>query len=84
MQGSFSALLAGLVTYEFLEVLGLYLKLDTLKNVFLQGFIAGIAGILTWWLILELMGNTEIKGIRTALRHKFWKTSVIIPDKERM
>lgn len=84
MQGSFSALLAGLVTYEFLEVLGLYLKLDTLKNVFLQGFIAGIAGILTWWLILELMGNTEIKGIRTALRHKFWKVNVIIPDKERM
>ncbi|MBI3634571.1 MAG: oligosaccharide flippase family protein [Candidatus Yonathbacteria bacterium] len=84
MQGSFSALLAGLVTYEFLEVIGLYLKLDTLKNVFLQGFIAGIAGILTWWLILELMGNTEIKGIRTALHHKFWKTSVIMPDKERM
>lgn len=84
MQGSFSALLAGLVTYEFLEVIGLYLKLDTLRNVFLQGFIAGIAGVLTWWLILELMGNIEIKDIRTALRHKFWKVNVIIPDKERI
>lgn len=84
MYGSFSAIIAGVVAYEFLEVLGLYLDLDTFVGVFTQGLVAGIAGLLTWWLILELMGNEEIKDVRTAIHRKFWKTTVIIPDKEEI
>ncbi|MBI5078229.1 MAG: hypothetical protein HZB11_02605 [Candidatus Yonathbacteria bacterium] len=84
IHGSFSALVAGLVAYEFLEILGLYLNLNTFMGIFLQGLIAGIAGLLTWWLILELMGNEEIREVRTALHRKFWKVAVIIPDKEEI
>ena len=84
MHGSFAALIAGLVAYEFLEVLGLYLNLNTFLGIFLQGFGAGIAGLLTWWLILELMGNEEIKEVRTALHRKFWKAGVVLPDKEEI
>lgn len=84
MHGAFAALVAGLVAYEFLEVLGLYLDLDTFVGIFLQGLGAGIAGLLTWWLILELMGNEEIKEVRTALHRKFWKAGVVIPDKEEI
>lgn len=84
MHGSFSALIAGVVAYEFLEVLGLYLDLSTFIGIFMQGFVAGIAGLLTWWLILELMGNEEIREVRTALHRKFWKAGVIIPDKEEI
>ncbi|HAT68087.1 MAG: hypothetical protein A2481_02820 [Candidatus Yonathbacteria bacterium RIFOXYC2_FULL_47_9] len=84
MHGSFSALIAGLVAYEFLEVLGLYLNLNTFWGIFLQGLGAGIAGILTWWLILELMGNEEIKEVRVALHRKFWKAGVVMPDKEEI
>ncbi|OHA79134.1 MAG: hypothetical protein A2747_01380 [Candidatus Yonathbacteria bacterium RIFCSPHIGHO2_01_FULL_44_41] len=84
MHGSFSALIAGLVAYEFLEILGLYLSLDTFFGIFIQGLVAGVAGILTWWLILELMGNEEIRDVRTALKHKFWKSGVVIPDKEEI
>ncbi len=82
MHGLFASLVAGLVTYEFLEVLGLYLNLNTFIGIFTQGLVAGIAGILTWWLILELMGNEEIKEVRLALTRKFWKSGVVIPDKE--
>ena len=82
MHGSFAALIAGLVAYEFLEVLGLYLNLNTFWGIFMQGFWAGIAGLLTWWLILELMGNEEIKEVRTALHRKFWKAGIVLPDKE--
>lgn len=84
MHGSFAALIAGLVAYEFLEVLGLYLNLNTFWGIFIQGFGAGIAGILTWWLILELMGNKEIREVRTALHRKFWKSGVVLPDKEEI
>ena len=82
--GSFSAIIAGVVSYEFLEVLGLYLNLNTFLGIFTQGLVAGIAGLLTWWLILELMGNEEIKDVRTALKRKFWKAGVVMPDKEEI
>lgn len=84
MHGSFASLIAGAVAYEFLEVLGLYLNLDTFVGIFTQGFTAGVAGLLTWWIILELMGNDEIREVRTALHRKFWKAGVIIPDKEEI
>ena len=84
MHGSFSALISCVVAYEFLEVLGLYLDLNTFAGIFLQGLVAGVAGLLSWWLILELMGNEEIREVRTALHRKFWKAGVIIPDKEEI
>lgn len=84
MHGSFSAIIAGVVAYEFLEILGIYLKLDTFIGIFTQGLVAGVAGLLTWWLILELMGNDEIRDVRTALHRKFWKSTVVIPDKEEI
>ncbi|MHB1118321.1 MAG: murein biosynthesis integral membrane protein MurJ [Minisyncoccota bacterium] len=84
MHGSFAALIAGLVAYEFLEVLGLYLDLDTFWGIFTQGLVAGIAGLLTWWLILELMGNEEIQEVRRSLTRKFWKVGVVLPDKEEI
>ncbi len=82
MHGLLASLIAGLVAYGFLEVLGLYLNLNTFIGIFMQGLVAGTAGLLTWWLILELMGNEEIKEVRTALARKFWKAGVIMPDKE--
>ncbi|OIP65382.1 MAG: hypothetical protein COV32_01785 [Candidatus Yonathbacteria bacterium CG10_big_fil_rev_8_21_14_0_10_43_136] len=84
IHGSFSAIIAGVVAYEFLEVLGLYLDLNTFIGIFTQGLVAGTTGLLTWWLILELMGNEEIKDVRTALQRKFWKSTVVIPDKEEI
>lgn len=84
MHGSFSAIIAGVVAYEFLEILGIYLNLDTFIGIFTQGLVAGVAGLLTWWLILELMGNDEIRDVRTALHRKFWKSTVVIPDKEEI
>lgn len=84
MNGSFASLIAGFVSYEFLEVLGLYLNLNTFLGIFTQGFVAGVAGLLTWWLILELMKDEEIRDVRTALHRKFWKAEVVIPDKEEI
>jgi hypothetical protein len=30
------------------------------------------------------MGNTEIKEVRRALARKFWKSGVVMPDKEEI
>lgn len=84
IHGLFSALIAGLVSYGFLEVLGLYLNLNTFIGIFTQGLVAGFAGLLAWWLILELMGNEEIREVRIALARKFWKVGVVMPDKEEI
>ncbi|OIO30753.1 hypothetical protein AUJ77_01860 [Candidatus Nomurabacteria bacterium CG1_02_43_90] len=84
MHGSFAAIIGGVVAYEFLEVLGLYLVMNSFLGVFLQGFVSGIVGLITWWLILELMGNEEIRDVRTALHRKFWKVGVVMPDKEQI
>lgn len=75
---------AGVVAYEFLEVLGLYLNMNSFLGVFLQGLVSGVVGLITWWLILELMRNEEIRDIREALHRKFWKVGVVMPDKEEI
>ena len=84
IHGLFASLISGLVAYEFLEILGLYLNLNTFRGIFTQGLIAGLAGLLTWWLILELMRNEEIKEVRMALARKFWRAGVVMPDKEEI
>jgi putative peptidoglycan lipid II flippase len=90
-QGLFSALLGGFVAYEFLQVLGIknakqyqFLDLSTFLGISTQGLVAGIAGLITWWLILELMDNVEVRDVRRALARKFWKTRVVMPDKEEI
>ncbi|MEK7460148.1 MAG: lipid II flippase MurJ [Patescibacteria group bacterium] len=83
-QGLFASLMAGFVAYEFLGVLGMYLDLNTFLGIFTQGLVAGVAGMLTWWLILELLGSEEIKETRTALKRKFWKAGAVMPDREEI
>lgn len=83
-QGLFASLVAGFVAYEFLGVLDIYLDINTFLGIFIQGLVAGIAGLLAWWLVLELFGNEEIKETRAALARKFWKTGTTMPDKEEI
>jgi peptidoglycan biosynthesis protein MviN/MurJ (putative lipid II flippase) len=84
MQGLLATLIGGFVTYQFLEVLSYSLNLNSLRGIFLQGLGAGIAGSITWYIILELLKNEEIQQIRNAFFSKFWKGGVIIPDKEEI
>lgn len=81
---SFASLVGGIVTYEFLVVLGIYLDLHTFRGIFLQGLGAGVSGIITWWLILEIFGNEDAQEFRQVLGSKFWKAGIIIPGKEEI
>lgn len=79
---SFASIIAGVVAYEFMEILGIYLDLHTLRGVLLQGAVAGAAAIITWWLILEVLRNDDVREVRRAINRRIIKSGMILPGKE--
>ncbi len=72
----------GFVAYVSLDIFDNYLNIDTLMGIFLQGFFAGVTGILSAVAVLYLLKSTELKEVWTTLHHKIWKATVIAPDPE--
>ncbi len=72
----------GFVAYVSLDIFDNYLNMDTLMGIFLQGFFAGVTGILSAVAVLYLLKSTELKEVWTTLHHKIWKATVIVPDPE--
>lgn len=70
----------GLASYVLLNMLDTVLDLNTLHGIFLQGFIAGVGGIMVGALLFVLLGNEEVQEVWSALRDKFWKAKVVGPD----
>jgi len=82
---SFAAsIIMGFVAYRFLVLFGGIFNLNTLYGVFLQGFLAGILGILSGIFIMILLGNQEIKEIGYSIKHKLKRVVVVAPDKEEL
>lgn len=78
---SFSAsVVAGFVAYIVLSPFSLVFDNETFIGVFLQGFSAGIVGIVAGILLLKLLGSRELEEIRKALHKKFWKAKPLGPD----
>ncbi|MEK7120572.1 MAG: murein biosynthesis integral membrane protein MurJ [Patescibacteria group bacterium] len=75
-----SSVVAGFVTYQFLDVFDEVFNINTLVGIFSQGFFSGILGIIFGIFVLKILGNVELEEIWRALHHKFWKTPVIIPE----
>ncbi len=71
---SFSAsVIAGSVSYLGLNIFVNYFDINTVIGIFMQGFLAGILGIVAGMFILKLLNNREIREIWTTLHHKIWK-----------
>jgi putative peptidoglycan lipid II flippase len=82
---SFSAsIIMGYVTFLSLRFFNLFFTLEKAWGVFLQGFCAGIVGIIVGIIILILLENREIKEVWKTLHHKFWKSDVVVPDQETL
>lgn len=81
-EGAGSAIIMGAVSYAGLNLFSQVFVLDTLVNVFLQGFLAGLLGIAAGVLVLFLLKSPELTSIVQAARGKFWKTKVIATDPE--
>jgi hypothetical protein len=82
---SFAAsVIMGYATFVSLRVFNAFFPLTKAVNVFLQGFCAGVFGIIIGILILAILRNVEIREVWTTLHRKFWKSNVVVPDQESL
>lgn len=79
-----ASIIMGYVTFLSLRFFNIFFTLDKAWGVFLQGFCAGIVGIIVGILVLLLLKNREIKEVWATLHHKFWKSNVVVPDQETL
>ncbi len=77
----YSAVIMSFVSYNLLEVFDNMFDINTFWGIFLQGALSGIGGMIAGVTLLFMIKNDEIREILKAVRHKFWKTKPIIPDK---
>ena len=75
-----SSVIMGFVSYVLLNVFDTVFDLHTALGIFLQGFFAGVGGLLAGAVILYLLGNIEIREIWKTFHHKIWKAKFIGPD----
>ena len=74
----------GVVSYNFLKIFAAIFDLNTFVGVFLQGFLAGISGIVAGVIVLILLKNPEFETVRASLHHKFWKAKPVSPGQEQV
>ncbi len=73
-----ASFILGLAAYYGLKLFALIFDLDTFFGIFLQGFSAGILGILAGALVLFFLKNQEFKEFAEAFREKFWKKIFVL------
>lgn len=72
-QSAAAALLAAAASYLLLQILAPFVDQSTGRGIFLQGFLAGLGGIVTGWFVSRWLGNEELREISRALKQKFWR-----------
>ncbi|MFZ2048749.1 MAG: lipid II flippase MurJ [Minisyncoccia bacterium] len=77
-----ASVILGYVSYIGLNIFGPIFGTVTLLGVFLQGFIAGIMGIIAALGVLYLLNSRELKEVWDSIHAKFWKAKIISPDPE--
>ncbi|MCX6754731.1 MAG: hypothetical protein NTU81_02800 [Candidatus Nomurabacteria bacterium] len=84
VQSFISAIVMGFVAYISLGFFDNVFNTETGMGIFFQGFVSGILGIVSGVIILFLFKNDELFGIIHALKNKFWKNRVIIPEQSEL
>ncbi len=80
---SFSvSVIVGYVAFIGLSIFAPIFNTETLIGIFLQGFCAGILGIVAGIVVLFLLKSKEFGEFWSAIHTKFWKARVIATDPE--
>ena len=74
----------GYVAYASLDFFGRFLKLSTLAGIFLQGFFAGILGIIVAVIILFVLKNEEINEVVRTLHSKVFRANTVVPEQTEL
>jgi len=77
-----AAIIMGAVSYGGLVIFAPLFNTETLIGIFLQGFLAGILGILVGIAVFYALGSKELKEVWVAIHTRFWKAKVIATDPE--
>jgi len=75
-----ASIIMGFVAYRGLGVFGAFFDMDTFFGIFMQGFLAGILGLVAWLCVLYLLKSTELQDVWNTLHKKIWRAKVIAPD----
>ncbi|MSR71270.1 MAG: hypothetical protein EXS50_01170 [Candidatus Taylorbacteria bacterium] len=80
---SFAAgVIMGYVAYLSLNVFDKVFNINKVFGIFMQGFCAGIVGIIAGIAILILLKSPELSQIWRTLHSKIWRAKVVAPDTE--
>ncbi len=77
-----ASVILGYVSYLGLNLFAPLFHTDSLIGIFLQGFFAGILGIVAGIVVLLLLKSKELEEAAAAIHSKFWKTKIIATDPE--
>ena len=75
-----ASIIMGAVSYGLLNVFDGVFDINTFVGIFLQGFLAGIGGIIVFVFVLLALKNDELRDVLTSLHRKFWKTHAIAAE----
>lgn len=75
-----ASLIMGYVAYKALAVCAIIFDLNTVLGVFMQGFLAGLCGIVAWICILALLKSKELADVWDTFHKKIWKARIVAPD----
>jgi putative peptidoglycan lipid II flippase len=75
-----ASIVMGFVSYILLGAFDDVFNMNTFLGIFLQGFCAGIVGIIVCLLLLKFFKNKELVDIASTLKKKIWRTKVIPAD----
>ena len=77
VQSLAATLALGTSAYVVLNMLVGIFGINTFVGIFMQGLVAGSAGILIWIVVLILFKNQEIRVVWKTLHTRFWKRPTI-------
>jgi len=81
-EGVGASLILGTVAYAGLNIFAPFFNQNTLLGIFLQGFLAGLLGIMAYVAVMVVLGSRELFSVWSVLRGRFWKAKIIATDPE--
>lgn len=79
-----ASVIMGYTAYVFLDVFDDIFDINTVVGIFLQGFCAGIIGIVAGVLVLKLLKSRELEEVWRTLHTKIWRAKVVAPEQESL
>ncbi|HLP86584.1 MAG TPA: lipid II flippase MurJ [Candidatus Paceibacterota bacterium] len=80
LESAVGAVSMGLVSYISLGLFDNVFDINTGVGIFLQGFLSGIIGIVVGIGVLIIIKNKELMDVFNALKNKFWRNRVVVPE----